>query len=67
MKVYTASDEQIYEIDQDNKPNYPAFYLAESKENLDIYFLKHYFEVENAKQIAISTDGVSRLTMKAPI
>lgn len=53
-----AIDDQIYEIDQDNTPNYPAFYLAESKESLDIYFLKHYFEATNAKQIAIATDGV---------
>ncbi len=53
-----AINDQIYNIDQENSPNYPAYYREESKENLDIYFLKHYFEVENAKQIAIATDGV---------
>jgi hypothetical protein len=51
-------NETMYEIDQKNSPDYPAYHLDDSKEMLEKYFLTHYFEVENPQQIAIATDGI---------
>ncbi len=51
-------DEVIHEIDQQNVPDYPAYHLNDKKEELDKYFAKNTFEVNNPTQLAIATDGV---------
>jgi hypothetical protein len=51
-------DDTVHEIDHDNMPNYPIYHKHEDVANLEQYFFAHYFEITNAKNIAIATDGV---------
>lgn len=51
-------NDEVYEIHQDNMPDYPIYHKDDSVNELDDYFFSHYKEVEDAKNIAIATDGV---------
>lgn len=52
---------KITEIDQNNKPDYPAYHL---EEDFEIWFnnQENIFTINNPKDISISTDGIDTLT-----
>jgi hypothetical protein len=51
-------DNSIYQIDQDNTPDYPAYHLHDGEQALQNYLYQNTFNIENPGQISISTDGV---------
>jgi Protein phosphatase 2C len=51
-------DGSIYQIDQDNMPDYPAYHLKDTEEDLQNYLYRNTFNIENPAQISIATDGV---------
>ena len=62
---FVALDGQIHEIDQDNRPDYPAYHL---KEDFEIWYesQSNIFEIENPKEISISTDGIDTFQTNNP-
>jgi hypothetical protein len=51
-------DNQIYQIDQDNVPDYPAYHLQDPEEGLQSYLYQNTFTIENPAQVSIATDGI---------
>jgi len=51
-------NKQIEIIDQNNAPDYAAFHLDDSKEEILTYLQKQHFYVSNVENIAISSDGI---------
>lgn len=51
-------DNELYEIDQHNAPDYPAYHLDDSPDLLQMYLEENTFWVENPDQIGIASDGV---------
>ncbi len=51
-------DGSIYQIDQDNMPDYPAYHLNDNEQSLQNYLYQNTFNIENPSQISIATDGV---------
>lgn len=61
-----AIDGVIHIIDQDNTPDYPAYHIADSEEELHKYLTKKCFEVKNSKELAIATDGILSFVSSNP-
>ena len=51
-------DNTLYEIDQDNRPDYLGYHLDDSEEVLALYLTENTFSIVNPKQVAIASDGV---------
>lgn len=54
-----AIDGKIEEIDHQNLPDYPAYHLHDSPQDMLSYLTKQTFLVKKPRQIAISTDGAA--------
>ena len=52
-----AINEEIKEIDHDNRPDYPVYHL-EKQEHWQEYFEKQTFVIDAPSQVAIASDGV---------
>jgi hypothetical protein len=51
-------DQEIHIFDQHNQPDYPAYHLGKTTQELQQYFELQTFSVTNPQQFAIATDGV---------
>ncbi len=54
-------NEEIYEIDQDNRPDFLGYHLNEDFGGLDATFIESR-TFENARDVAVSTDGIQKLS-----
>ncbi len=55
-------DQKVHVFDQHNQPDYPAYHLNKTPQELHQYFDLQTFNVENPQQFAIATDGVLAIT-----
>lgn len=56
---FVGIDDNIKEIDHNNVPDYPAYHLNDSAEELDDYLSKQTFFIPKPHKILISTDGAA--------
>lgn len=51
-------NETLHEIDQNNRPDYPAYHLDDDPDLLALYLTENTFTMMNPSQVAIASDGV---------
>ncbi|MCU0393185.1 MAG: protein phosphatase 2C domain-containing protein [Thermoflexibacter sp.] len=51
-------NKDLYEIDQDNRPDYPIYSIDSKEDELMAYFTEQEYFIENPSQIGIATDGI---------